>query len=179
MGKVFQVIGYKNSGKTTLVEELIQLLIEDGLRVATLKHHGHGGIPLGSTDSDRFSSAGAISSIVEGDGVIKLVAQKKNWALNELVQKQFILSSPDIILVEGWKNNEAYGKVVLLRGEADLPLLQLTNVRCAISIEKLELHKTGVPIFNRSDKKAYQTFIRKYIQESESEIHVSFNKRAD
>ncbi|WP_197284116.1 hypothetical protein [Bacillus sp. JCM 19041] len=55
----------------------------------------------------------------------------------------------------------------------------MANVRCAISTEELEVHKSGVPIFNQNDKKAYQAFIRKYIQESESEIHVSFNKRAD
>ena len=42
---VFQIVGFKNSGKTTLIKNLIHLLTDQQIEVAVLKHHGHGGIP--------------------------------------------------------------------------------------------------------------------------------------
>lgn len=42
---ILQIVGYQNSGKTTLMEKLIQALTYEGMKVATIKHHGHGGYP--------------------------------------------------------------------------------------------------------------------------------------
>lgn len=39
-------IGYQNSGKTTLVEKVIAELTRRGLRVGSLKHHGHHGFDI-------------------------------------------------------------------------------------------------------------------------------------
>lgn len=41
--RIFQVVGYKNAGKTTLMEQLIAVLRNEGMVVSCLKHHGHGG----------------------------------------------------------------------------------------------------------------------------------------
>ncbi len=48
MGKatsILQIVGYQNSGKTTLVEKVVYALAEQNMKVATIKHHGHGGFP--------------------------------------------------------------------------------------------------------------------------------------
>lgn len=66
--KIIQIVGYQNSGKTTLMEQLIKHATKEGLRVGTIKHHGHGGAPVEnlSKDSNRHEQAGARVSAVEG-----------------------------------------------------------------------------------------------------------------
>ncbi|AXF56938.1 molybdopterin-guanine dinucleotide biosynthesis protein B [Salicibibacter kimchii] len=137
MGKhcrVLQVVGYKNSGKTTLMEELVEVLSARGISVAALKHHGHGGTPVSpelSTDSERFFQAGAMASAVEGDGVLRLSAAHDEWSLGQLLRIQAGFG-PDVILVEGWKH-AGYPKVVLLRGREDNEILSnVTNVCCVL-----------------------------------------------
>ena len=60
MKKVFQIVGYQNSGKTTLMEKVISGAAEKGVRVAYIKHHGHGGAP-DAKDSTRHQQAGQSS----------------------------------------------------------------------------------------------------------------------
>lgn len=38
---ILQIVGMKNSGKTTLMNHAISFLKERGYSVATIKHHGH------------------------------------------------------------------------------------------------------------------------------------------
>lgn len=54
-------IGYQNSGKTTLVEKVIAELTRRGLRVGSLKHHGHHGfdIDVPAKDTWRHHQAGS------------------------------------------------------------------------------------------------------------------------
>ena len=39
--RVFGVVGWKNNGKTTLVERLVAYLTAQGYRVSTVKHAHH------------------------------------------------------------------------------------------------------------------------------------------
>ena len=57
---VFGVTGWKNSGKTTLVEALVRELTGRGWRIATVKHAHHDfDIDKEGTDSFRHRKAGA------------------------------------------------------------------------------------------------------------------------
>ncbi|WP_053365553.1 molybdopterin-guanine dinucleotide biosynthesis protein B [Bacillus sp. FJAT-27245] len=129
---VFQVAGYQNSGKTTLVEALIRLLKEAGVAVASIKHHGHGGKPdiAAGKDSSRHIAAGASASIVEGGGRLVLHSERESWQLEEQV-KILAAFNPDVILIEGHKN-ATYPKIVLLRsGEDEKSLRKLKNIIAA------------------------------------------------
>ncbi|USK59232.1 molybdopterin-guanine dinucleotide biosynthesis protein B [Peribacillus asahii] len=137
---ILQVVGYQNSGKTTLMEKLISRAAQVGLRAASIKHHGHGGAPsyeLPSKDSLRHYEAGAVVSSVEGGGTLQLRAKMDDLNLEEMLRfYQFF--SIDVIFVEGYKR-ESYPKVVLLRDEQDLSILDsLTNVQCIISHVQLD-----------------------------------------
>ncbi|MEH6948380.1 molybdopterin-guanine dinucleotide biosynthesis protein B [Bacillus sp. JJ634] len=132
---ILQVVGYQNSGKTTLMEKLISRAAQLGLRAASIKHHGHGGAPScesPSKDSIRHYEAGAVVSSVEGAGILQLRAKMDDLSLEEMLRfYQFFLI--DVIFVEGYKR-ESYPKVALLRDEQDLSILDsLTNVQCIIS----------------------------------------------
>lgn len=150
---VLQVVGFQNSGKTTLVEKLIKKAKQFDLRVGSIKHHGHGGPPDSSSelkDSHRHQQAGADVAGVEGGGILQLTANSKDWSLKKLIDfYQFF--SPDVIFVEGYKK-ESYPKAVLIRSEEDLFLLSsLTNIICVIS---------HVPL-KKEVQRAYQCFTYK------------------
>lgn len=57
---VVAVSGVKNSGKTTLIVEMLPHLTAAGLQVAVIKHDGHCFLPdPPGTDTGRFMAAGA------------------------------------------------------------------------------------------------------------------------
>ncbi|MGE6540200.1 molybdopterin-guanine dinucleotide biosynthesis protein B [Bacillus luti] len=125
MGKassILQIVGYQNSGKTTLVEKVVHALAESGMKVATIKHHGHGGFPeVAQKDSERHRKAGAVVSSVEGAGLLSLSSLKEEWSLQEII-RLYEFFEVDTILIEGYKK-EKYPKVVLLRSAEDIELL--------------------------------------------------------
>ncbi|MBB6450093.1 molybdopterin-guanine dinucleotide biosynthesis protein B [Geomicrobium halophilum] len=170
MGKhcrVLQVVGFKHAGKTTVMERLVQALSMKDMRVATLKHHGHGGElvpPEPQTDSERLKQAGAVSSAVEGEGMLQLSAKTNTWSLNQLLRLQARME-PDVVLVEGWKH-EDYKKVVLLRGREDEELLaQVRNICCVLYWG--DHPQTTLPSFSLDeDPDVYMRFIVSQVEDS-------------
>lgn len=157
--KVVQVVGYQNSGKTTLVTKLIQILHEQGYHVGTIKHHGHGGEPNNSDngkDTEQHRLAGAEVVAVEGEGTIQLTANLRSWNLPKILSlyENFPL---DIVLVEGYKS-AAFPKIVMLRDENDKELLaNVSNIIAVIS--STEIDQINYPSFNRKDDAAYLPYI--------------------
>ncbi|MGM2512035.1 molybdopterin-guanine dinucleotide biosynthesis protein B [Bacillus cereus group sp. BceL035] len=136
MGKapsLLQIVGYQNSGKTTLVEKIVHALAERKIEVATIKHHGHGGVPeVAQKDSERHRKAGAVVSSVEGAGLLSLSSLREEWSLQEII-RLYEFFEVDIILIEGYKK-ESYPKVVLLRSEEDVELLhKVENIVAVIT----------------------------------------------
>lgn len=160
---IFQIVGYQNSGKTTLTMKVIERLAHSGLQIATIKHHGHGGKPdvLQSKDSGRHISAGAAISLVEGGGRLIIQAEKHEWSLSQEIA---ILSSfkPDVILIEGHKK-ENYPKVVILRDERDLELLEnLSNIKVIFYRDgewSAALKSVNLPAFHFNDADGFQWII--------------------
>lgn len=150
MGRVLQVVGYQNSGKTTFVLEYIKAAVENQLKVGTIKHHGHGGeLELNDhkKDTGKHRNAGAHVSLVEGNNTFILSAEKHNLTLSQLISLYQVFDL-DIVLVEGFKFEE-YPKVVLLRSEEDVPMLEkLVNVCCIVANFPISQKYRGViPIF--------------------------------
>jgi molybdopterin-guanine dinucleotide biosynthesis adapter protein len=126
---IFQVVGYQNSGKTTVTRKLIQTLKSAGVTTVTIKHHGHGGKPdvADSKDSTKHLRGGALASIVEGEGRLILQAENIESSLEDQIRliKHF---QPDVILIEGYKFKN-FPKLLLVRDKKDLLLLtMITNV---------------------------------------------------
>lgn len=134
---VFQIVGYRNSGKTSFVTQLITSLKAEGLRAVSIKHHGHGGKPSvdGNKDSTRHLHAGAAAALVEGEGLLLLQAEKQTWTLDEKI-KLLRFFKPDVIIIEGYKR-ESFPKLVLVRERADKELLTIcSNVKAVVYWEK-------------------------------------------
>ncbi|WP_439740815.1 molybdopterin-guanine dinucleotide biosynthesis protein B [Bacillus pseudomycoides] len=145
---ILQIVGYQNSGKTTLTEKMIQAFSDEGMKVATIKHHGHGGYPeVPQKDSERHRRAGAVVSAVEGAGLLSLSSLRDEWSLQEII-RLYEFFEVDLILIEGYKK-ENYPKVVLLRRNEDIALLDKMENVIAVIIWKEVTH---------SLPKAYKTF---------------------
>lgn len=131
--KTLHVVGFKNSGKTTLVLRWVQLLKANGYRVAVLKHHGHGGtpeMPNPSTDTMRFLEKGANTTIVAGGGVVQLqMSSEPDFLRLKEIAK---IDHPDVLLIEGYKREQGK-KVLLLRDETDWEELKnLTDIELVV-----------------------------------------------
>lgn len=159
--KILQIVGYQNSGKTTLMERLITQATTEGFRVGTIKHHGHGGIPMieSSKDSVRHEKAGASITAVEGQGTLRMSIHESNWQLADIlaIYETFHM---DIIFIEGYKN-EDYPKVVLLRQAEDQSLLEkVTNIVCVLYWPTYPLNKPlDYPTFSIHEKEQYMDFL--------------------
>ncbi len=153
---VIQIVGFKNSGKTTLIEAWVKLLDQYQLSAAVIKHHGHGGplaLPPEETDSMRALRAGAVSAIASTEGMIQLHMQGMEVHLSELIAMTQ-LTRPDVILIEGYKDAD-YPKVVLVREAADWrELSKLKRIIGVIAHEGVEL--PGEDVVYRDDTAAVQ-----------------------
>lgn len=116
---IVQVVGYKNSGKTRLVRELVARFAADGLRVGTAKHHGHADdLDVPETDTALHRVAGACAVAIASPG-LTAVWESRELSLTELVDR---MPPCDLVIAEGFKSAD-YPKWVLLRDESDVPLL--------------------------------------------------------
>ena len=115
---VFGVTGWKNSGKTTLVEALVSELTRRGWTVATVKHAHHDfDIDKRGTDSFRHRQAGAREVAIVSDRRWALMHELQGEAEPHLEDILARLSPADIVLVEGYKR-DSHKKIEARRAEA-------------------------------------------------------------
>lgn len=113
--RVLGITGWSGSGKTTLLVKLIPLLVDRGLRVATLKHAHHAfDVDLPGKDSFEHRKAGASEVIVSSPrrwAQIHEIGEAREATLAEHLQR---LSPCDLVLVEGYKS-EQHSKLEVFR----------------------------------------------------------------
>jgi molybdopterin-guanine dinucleotide biosynthesis protein MobB len=99
---VIAVCGFKNSGKTTLLEGVIPLLCNQGLAVAVIKHDAHGvQVDHQGKDSDRLFRAGA-DVLLHGPN--ETLVRRHPSSVADLEEAVEMLSrNHDVVLVEGHK----------------------------------------------------------------------------
>ncbi|MET3290529.1 UNVERIFIED_CONTAM: molybdopterin-guanine dinucleotide biosynthesis protein B [Brevibacillus sp. OAP136] len=146
---VFQISGYSNTGKTTLMTELIHRFEHAGIRVGVLKHDGAHDFELDQPgkDTHRFSAAGASFVAIQSAAKSALI-QRGSLSPDELIQR-LADAGAELILVEGYKR-ERYPKLVLLREQSHTALLtELSNVVGAVSW--FAFRHEGLPVFGIDD----------------------------
>ncbi|WP_254052788.1 molybdopterin-guanine dinucleotide biosynthesis protein B [Bacillus sp. V59.32b] len=163
---LFQITGYQNSGKTTVVIRLIEHLKRAGVTVSVLKHHGHGGEPdLPDKDSTRHFQAGAVAALVEGNGAIQLHASLTCEQKDSTEKLLEILHDfqPDVIVIEGYKY-KPFPKALIIKQESDLELLNsLQNIQAVICwpemMETVKLLDMGLPLFEINSDGFFNWFL--------------------
>jgi len=156
--RVYGVTGWKNAGKTGLMERLVAEITSRGFSVSTIKHAHHAtDVDHEGRDSFRHRQAGAAQV---------LVASPVRWALmTELrgaeeppLQTLLVRMDPvDLILIEGYKA-APHPKIEAHRLAAGRPLMAGDNATVRAVATDTPLTVT-VPVFDLNDTAAIADFI--------------------
>ena len=161
--KIFGVTGWKNSGKTGLMERLITEFTARGLTVSSIKHAHHSfDIDHPGRDSYRHRDAGARQV---------LLASRNRWALmHELrdedepslgdLLKQ--LSPVDLVLIEGYKRDR-HPKIEAHRKETGQPLIAPED-ETIVAVASDTSVSVDRPVLDLNDTAAIANFIAQYLE---------------
>ena len=137
MPPIVSVMGNSKSGKTTLIEKLVQELKSRGYRVATIKH-----IPQGvnfdnpGKDSWHHIQAGSEATAISSpDKIIMIKPVVQDATLEEVAH--LLGDDYDIILTEGFKRGNA-PKIQVHRKDAGPPLRDIKKLIGIVTDEPLE-----------------------------------------
>jgi len=156
--RVYGVTGWKNAGKTGLVERLVAEIAGRGLSVSTIKHAHHAvDVDQPGTDSHRHRQAGATEVLLTSGRRFALMHELRGApepGLDALLQK---LSPVDLVLIEGYKR-EPHPKIEAFRAETGHPLIARDDpsVRAVAADTGLEIDR---PVFDLNDTCAIADFI--------------------
>lgn len=157
---IVSIVGRSNSGKTTLIEKIIPVLIKKGYRIATVKHCSHGfEMDKEGKDTWKHKKAGAKTIVAVSDKKIAMIRDIKERYKLEEIRDRFI-EDVDLIIAEGYKT-ERYQKIEVIRdGVGKRPLCTRDNNLIAIVSDR-KINIKGVPLININNPKAVAQFIEK------------------
>lgn len=156
--KVFGVTGWKNSGKTGLMERLVAEFCARGLSVSTIKHAHHAvDVDQVGTDSHRHRVAGASEVVLASGSRVALMQELRGAPEPSLGDLLARLSPVDLVLVEGYKR-EAHPKIEAHRAETGHPLIAPDDpqIRAVASDTSLDIDR---PVLDLNDTAGIADFI--------------------
>jgi molybdopterin-guanine dinucleotide biosynthesis adapter protein len=155
---VIGITGWKNSGKTTLVEKLVAHFTSLGMKVATIKHaHHEFDIDRAGTDSFRHRKAGAREVAIVSARRWALMHELEAEGEPPLAQVLARLSPCDLVIVEGYKR-EGHAKIEVRR-DASAPKLAPDDPSIIAIASSAPAGGEGVQMFNLDDFPAIARFI--------------------
>ncbi len=121
--KIYGVIGWKNAGKTSLMERLVAEFTARGYRVSTIKHVHHDvDLDQPGKDSHRHRAAGAREVVLAGAHRFALMVEHRAGEppLADVIAR---LAPVDLVLIEGYKR-DSHPKIEVWRVDAGHDLIQ-------------------------------------------------------
>ncbi|MBF0609968.1 MAG: molybdopterin-guanine dinucleotide biosynthesis protein B [Magnetococcales bacterium] len=159
---VFAFAAASGTGKTTLMTSVIEILSQQGLRVAALKHGHHPGEPdIPGKDSYRFRQAGAATVLFACPQrwfMIQELSHLTEPSLEEHLTR--LAPNHDLILVEGFHGG-GLPKILIHRQQVSPPLAdELTRLAPVIAIASdVEALPTELPVLPLNDPLQIARFI--------------------
>ena len=161
--KVFGVTGWKNSGKTGLVERLVGEFISRGLSVSTVKHAHHTfDVDHPGRDSYRHRAAGAKEV---------LLVSKNRWAimhelrdedepeLSEILKK---VEKVDLVIIEGFKRDR-HPKIEAFREETGTSAIAREDDLIVAVAADTSLTDLKIPVFDLNNTSEIADFISGFL----------------
>ena len=160
--KVVAFVAKSNTGKTTLLEQVIKELKNRGYKVGAIKHDAHSfNIDHPGKDSHRLTAAGADTMLITSPEKLALIKRHEAAPpLEEVVATYF--SDMDIVLTEGFKmsslpkievHRQERSPTLLCRGEHHDPML--------VAVASDEALNLDVPVLDLNDIKAVTDFLER------------------
>jgi len=132
--KIFGIVGWKNSGKTYFAKKIIAKLSALNFKIASIKHAHHDfDIDKANTDSFIHRQAGSQQIIISSSkrwAKISELQSSKEKSLDDLINE---LDNPDIIIVEGYKN-ENHPKIEVIKDPSDNSTFMFNNFKNIIAL---------------------------------------------
>lgn len=154
------VAAKSGSGKTTLLEQVIKRLKAEGLRIACIKHDGHGfAMDKEGKDTWRFSQAGADIVAISSPRKVAVIEQTaKEKTLDEICA---MIADVDLILTEGFKLDDK-PKIEVHRSSIHDRLICKPNELLAIASDTQ--WDIGVPCFHINDIEGIAEQVKWYME---------------
>ena len=150
---VFGVVGWKNSGKTTLMTRLIHEVTRRGFSVSVIKHaHAKFEIDHPGRDSFKMRESGAAQVLLSSPRRLALIRELGD-APEMTFENLLPFAGPcDLVLVEGYKR-EAFPKIEIRRDGAASrePLSAEFPQVIAIASDRPKDERETVPVFSIDD----------------------------
>ncbi len=156
--RLFGVVGWKNAGKTGLMERLVTEITGQGFSVSTVKHAHHSfDVDHPGKDSHRHRTAGATEVLLSSRHRFALMHELRDEDEPTLDQLLLRLAPVDLILIEGFKRDR-HPKVEAHRAETGNPLIAPDDptVRAVAADVPLALDR---PVFDLNDTVSIAGFI--------------------
>lgn len=156
--RVYGVTGWKNAGKTGLMERLVAEMVARGLSVSTVKHAHHAfDVDQPGRDSYRHRQAGAGEVLLASRQRVALMRELRGAEEPALADLLGMLAPCDLVLVEGYKRDH-HPKIEAFRAETGHALIAPDDptIRAVASDVALDLDR---PVFDLDDTRAIADFI--------------------
>ena len=160
---VFGVVGWKNSGKTTLMSRLIAEFAARGIKVAAVKHAHHAfDVDQPGRDSFKFRESGAREVAVVSANRVAIMQELRGEdepGLDEILTR---LEGSELILIEGFKAHD-HPKIEARRKDAvqSDPLAGAIPGVVAVASD-FATETNGLPLFELDEVSAIADFISRY-----------------
>jgi molybdopterin-guanine dinucleotide biosynthesis protein B len=107
--KMISVVGFHNSGKTTLIEQIIKTLKEEGIEVGYIKHDpkGHGLTDKEGSDTDRILKITRRVALISPN---RITLWDKNVYEPPTAVEEFF-KGYDLVILEGFKSYKELPKI--------------------------------------------------------------------
>lgn len=159
--KTVAVVGFKDSGKTMVVEALVAELTQRGRRVGTLKHTAENiAFDTPGKDTARHRDAGAkAAAILHQDAAAIFIDD--HVPIGDAVKA---LGDLDVLVIEGFKTVDTHARILVPREDDDIP--QLTN---GLEIAAVKIHgskfmgDTSLPVVNLADAEALADIVEEKV----------------
>ena len=160
--KTIAVIGWKNSGKTTLVSNLTNYYSNKGIKVGVVKHAHHNfDIDHEETDSYKIRKSGAFkTTIVSNKRLAHMIEEE---SLDENITKIIAMHEDcEILIFEGFKNNSELKKIEVSfkKNNKNELNLELPNVLAIVTDQD---RKRTIPNFQHDQITEIAEFILKIV----------------
>lgn len=157
------IVGWANAGKTTLIEKLLPVFAQKGLKVGVIKHSHHlVEMDKPGADTFRYTSAGA-KSVMLSTPVQSMTMEQGELRLTELMSR---MHGVDLILVEGFDKEACLPMIEVWRDKSQQMRSPAQWRRAVVTAGECPC---GVPVFAPDEAEKVANFVLELIQERAEE----------